>query len=67
MNNQYSILGSFPVKECTVLELDRDFGYEGLHEVVIDGKSYRFFSNSIRKWIIIRASGDFTGKTASFF
>ncbi len=68
MSEKYKIIDDFHVKNIRVLVLDRDFNLGRRHSslVSINGKSYPYQLNSIRKWVVIKATGSFKGMVASF-
>lgn len=69
-NPIYEIMGDFqvPNTDIRVLELDRDFGFwnPGVSVAEIDGAQYQYVLNSIRRWVLIRSTGSFQGKIATF-
>ena len=68
MSEKYKIIDDFQVKNFRVLVLDRDFNLGRRHSslVSINGKSFPYQLNSIRKWVVIKATGSFKGMVASF-
>ena len=64
--NEYLIVDDFQVKDIRVLELDSDYEYGRYKKAVIDGQSYDFQLNSIRKWVTIKSFEQMKGKTIRF-
>ena len=64
---EYLIMDDFQVGEIRVLVLDRNFEFEGTKEkVIIDGETFSYVPNSVRKWITLKSTKEFKGRIAIF-
>ena len=61
----YEIVDDFQVNGSRVLVLDRNYDPR-INKLVIDGEEYKYLTNSVRSWIIIKSTKSFKGKTAVF-
>lgn len=62
--HEYRVVRDRQVGKMRVLELDRDFDSftQKKWMAEIEGKMYKFALNSVRCWLLIEATGDFSGK-----
>lgn len=62
--HEYRVVRDHQVGKMRVLELDRDFDSftQEKWTAEIDGQMYKFALNSIRHWLLIEATGNFSGK-----
>ncbi len=61
----YKIVDDFQVNGSRVLVLDRNYDPR-INKLIIDGEEYKYLTNSVRSWIIIKSTKSFKGKTAVF-
>ena len=61
----YEIIDDFQARGSRVLVLDRNYDPR-IDKLTIDGEEYRYLTNSVRSWIIIKSTKSFKGKTAVF-
>lgn len=61
----YEIVDDFQVNGSRVLVLDRNYDPR-INKLIIDGEEYKYLTNSVRSWIIIKSTKSFKGKTAVF-
>ena len=61
----YKIVDDFQVNGSRVLVLDRNYDPR-FNKLIIDGEEYKYLTNSVRSWIIIKSTKSFKGKTAVF-
>ena len=61
----YKIVDDFQVNGSRVLVLDRNYDPR-INKLIIDGEEYKYLTNSVRSWIIIKITKSFKGKTAVF-
>ena len=61
----YKIVDDFQVNGSRVLVLDRNYDPR-INKLIIDGEEYKYLTNSVRSWIIIKITKSFKGKTAFF-
>lgn len=62
--HEYRVVRDHQIGKMRVLELDRDFDSftQKKWTAEIDGQMYKFALNSIRHWLLIEATGSFSGK-----